>query len=152
MVCWFKTRERPLKVQLTGLHFKWNLQNSKKFRSNDLKRRRLTFNLFLCFKSSQKKYLFLFGKVKFTSYYCLKSNQKKYLFLFGKIKFTSYYCLKSNQKKYLFLFGKIKFTSYYCLKSNQRNIYFFDKIKFTSYVNYCWKLDQKKVFIIFLPN
>ena len=62
----------------------------------------------------QKSVCFLYCKIKFTSYvnYCWKSSQKKYsfiyfilfLFIFGKIKFTSYgnYCWKSSQKKYLF--------------------------------------------------
>ena len=38
MVCWFKTRERPLKVQLIGLHFRCNLQNSKNAENEHLKK------------------------------------------------------------------------------------------------------------------
>ena len=49
--------------------------------------------------------------------------------------------------KMFFLKKKIKFTSYvnYCSKLNQKKYSFFAKIKFTSCVNYCSKSSQKSI-------
>ena len=114
-----RNQGETLKVQLIGIHFKWNLQNSKKVRSNHLKKADQLLIYFYVLNQVKKSICFFYGKVRFTSYvnYYWKSNKKKVFIIFVQI-----------EKVFIIVFCKIKFTSYanYFLKiKSKKSVYYF---------------------------
>ena len=126
MVCWFE-QGGDFKSPINWNPFPVEFTEQQKSQKQPSRKSRLTFNLFLCFKSGQKKYLYyFFCKIKFTSYvnYCWKWSQKKYLLFFCKL--NSLVTTAWNRvNKNIYFLGKIKFTSYYCLKSSQKKHFIF---------------------------
>ena len=79
MVCWFKTRGESLKSPINSTPFQVELTEQQ-----PSKKRQLTFNLFLCFKSSQKSIYFFTKLSSLVMYrFVLIKKKKKCLCVAG---------------------------------------------------------------------